>query len=66
MIGVEGGREASSMTRTRSRWKKFRELISLQIMRNLLLYMNGRLYTSCMGSLMLYGGEIKAVNDTWR
>ena len=57
MVSAAGGSEASSITRTRSAWKKFRELLPLLTSRTFSLKKKGELYEACIRSVMLYGSE---------
>ena len=68
VICAGGGAGASSVARVRSGWMKFRELLPLLTMRGLSLRQKGRLYASCVRSVMLYGSETWAVKveDTRR
>lgn len=56
MMGVWDGAEASSVEGVRSRWKKFRELLFVRMI-GPSLHLEGRLYTSCVTSVMHYGSE---------
>ena len=58
MISAGGGAEASSVTRTRCAWKKFRELLPLLTSRALSLKKKGSLYNACVRS-----GQYRS--ETW-
>ena len=57
MLSACGGAEASSISRIRSGWKKFRELLPLLTSRVFLHKMKGKLYSACVRSVMLYGSK---------
>ena len=57
MLSAADGCEGSSITRTRSAWKKFRELLPLLTSRTFSLKKKGALYEACVRSVMLYGSE---------
>ena len=57
MLSARGGAEASTITRIRSGWKKFRELLPLLTGRVFSHKTKGRLYSACVRSVMLYGSE---------
>ena len=53
-----GGRsESNTVTRVRSGWNKFRELLPLLTTKAISLKVKGELYAACVRSLMLYGSE---------
>ena len=56
MLSAGGGAEASTITRIRSGWKKFRELLPLLTGRMFSHKTKGKLYSACV-SVMLYGSE---------
>ena len=58
MLSACGGAEASSISRTRSGWKKFRELLSLFTCRVFSHKTKGKLYSACARGFMLHGSEI--------
>ncbi len=58
-----GGAEACSVARVRSGWKKFRELLPLLTLKGLSLHIKGKLYASCVRSVMVYGSETWAVKE---
>ena len=59
MLSAGGGAEASSVTRTRCAWKKFRELLPTLSSRTFSLKKKGSFYQSCVRPVLLYG------NETW-
>ena len=66
-IGSAGGVEASR-ARVRCAWAKFRELSPVLTARGASLKIKGKLYTSCVQSVMMYGSETWAmkVDDVQR
>ena len=59
-IGAGGGAEASR-ARVRCGWAKFRELASILTTRGASLKMKGKIYRSCVQSVMVYGSETWAM-----
>ena len=57
MLDAGGGAESSTVTRVRSGWKKFRELLPLLTTKAISLKVKGELYASCVHGVMLYGSE---------
>ena len=57
MLDAGGGAESSTVTRVRSGWKKFRELLPLLTTKAISLKVKGELYAACVRSVMLYGSE---------
>ena len=55
MLDAGGGAESSTVTRVRSGWEKFRELLPLLTTKAISL--KGELYAACVRSVMLYGSE---------
>ena len=53
MLDAGGGAESSTVTRVRSGWKKFRELLPLLTTKAISLKVKGELYRS----VILYGSE---------
>ena len=51
------GTVSSTVTRVRSGWKKFRELLPLLTTKAISLKVKGELYAACVHSVMLYGSE---------
>ena len=45
------------ITKIRSGWSKFRDLVHLLAIRSLSFGAKGRLYSGCVHSVMLYGSE---------
>ena len=68
VISAGGGAKGSAVSRVRKGWMKFRELLPLLTMRGFSLKQKGRLYATCVRSVMLYGSETWAVkvDDTRR
>ena len=63
MLSAGGGAEATSVTRTRCAWKKFRELLPILTSRALSLKRKGFHYEACVRSIMLYGSETWPVKE---
>ena len=63
MLSAGGGAEASSLTRSRCAWKKFRELLPILTSRVLSMKKKGFLYQSCIRSVMLYGSETWPIKE---
>ena len=57
MLSAGGGAEASSVTRTRCAWKKFRELLPILSSRTVSLKKKGSFYQACVRPVLLYGSE---------
>ena len=57
ILSAGGGAEASSITRIRTGWKKFWELLPLLTSRVFSHQMKGNIYKACVRSAMLYGSE---------
>ena len=57
MLDAGGGAESSTVTKVRSGWKKFRELLPLLTTKVISLKVKGELYAACVRSVMLYGSE---------
>ena len=57
MLDAGGGAESSTLTRVRSGWEKFRELLPLLTTKAISLKVKGELYAACVRSVMLYGSE---------
>ena len=68
MLSAGGGAEASSITRIRIGWKKFRELLPLLTSRVFSHKMKGNIYKACVSSAMLDRSETWPVKieDTCR
>ncbi|XP_065645850.1 uncharacterized protein LOC136076303 [Hydra vulgaris] len=60
-IGSARGAEESSRARVRCVWAKFIELYPLLAARGASLKIKGKLYTSCVESVMMYGSETWAL-----
>ena len=61
MIGSGGGAEEASRARVRCAWGKFRELSPILTSRGASLKVKGKLYRTCVQSVMTYGSETWAV-----
>ena len=57
MLDAGGGAESSTVTRVRSGWKRFRELLPLLTTKAISLKVKGELYAACVHGVMLYGSE---------
>ena len=57
MLDAGGGANSSTVTRVRSGWKKFRELLPLLTTKAISLKVKGELYAACVRSVMFYGSE---------
>ena len=57
MLDADGGAESNTVTRVRSGWEKFRELLPLLTTKAISLKFIGELYAACVRSVMLYGSE---------
>ena len=63
MLSSGGGAEASSITRTRCAWKKFRELLPILSSRTFSLKKKGSFYEACVRPVLLYGSETWPVKE---
>ena len=63
MLSTGGGAEASSVTRTRCAWKKFRELLPVLSSRTFSLKKKGTFYQACVRPVLLYGSETWPVKE---
>ena len=63
MLSAGGGAEASSATRTRCAWKKFRELLPILSSRTFSLKKKGSFYQACVRPVLLYGSETWPVKE---
>ena len=54
MFDAGGGAESSTITRVRSGWKKFGELLPLLTTKATSLKVRGELYASCVRSIMIW------------
>ena len=71
MLSAGGGCELAAVTRCKCAWGKFRQLLPLLTNRNLPLLTRGRLYSSCVRSVMLHAAEtwamtVATLNRLWR
>src|SRR6266568_531541 len=57
MIGGAGGAEDASRTRIRCAWGKFNELKSFLALRGTSLKLKGKIYRTCIQSVLVYGSE---------
>ena len=64
MLSAGGGCELSSTVRVKSAWKKFRELLPVLTSRSIPLITRGRVYSSCVRSVLLYGSECWALTQS--
>ena len=64
MISAGGGCELAAVTRCKYAWGKFRQLLPLLTNRNLPLLNRGRIYSTCIRSVMLHAAETWAVTAT--
>jgi hypothetical protein len=64
MMSAGGGCELSSTIRVKSAWGKFRELLPLLTSRVVPLTTRGKVYSSCVRSVMLYGSECWALTQS--
>ena len=62
MLSVDGDADAALVTRIRIRWNKFRQLVPLLTNKDISLIMRGRLYSSCVQSI-LHGSETWPVRN---
>ena len=60
-ISPNGGCEVSTIAKIRSAWGKFRELLPLLTYQAIPLKSRGKVYNSCIRSVMLYGSECWAL-----
>ena len=61
MLDAGGGTESNTVTRVRSGWKKFRELLPLLTTKAFSMKVKGELYAACVRSVMLYGSETSPI-----
>ena len=61
VIGARGGAEEASRARIRCAWAKFRELAPILTSRGASLRMKGKIYKTCVRTVMVYGSETWAV-----
>ena len=59
MISAGGGCEFAAITRARTAWGKYRDLLPILSSKSVALKTKGRVYDTCVRSAMLYG------SDTW-
>ena len=52
------------ITRTRSGWNKFRDLLPVLTSKDFSLHSKGRVSQACVRSVILYGSETRAVKET--
>ena len=62
MLG--GGCESVVITRGRTAWGKYRDLLPILSSKNVALRTKGRVYDTCIRSAMLYGSETWAPRNT--
>ena len=61
MIGSGGGAEDASSMRVKCAWGKFRELSPILTARRASLKLKGKVYRTCVQSVMVYGSETWAM-----
>ena len=61
MLSAGGGCELAAITRCKCAWGKFRQLLPLLINRHLPLLTRGKVYSSCVRSVMLHAAETWAM-----
>ena len=61
MLSAGGGCELAAITRCKCAWGKFRQLLPLLTNRHLLLLTRGKVYSSCVRSVMLHAAETWAM-----
>ena len=61
MLSAGGGCKLATVTRCKSAWGKFRQLLPLLTNRNLPLLTRGRVYSTCVRSVMLHAAETWAM-----
>jgi len=57
-LSADGDADAAVEARVHKGWNKFRQLVPLLTNKDVSLLMRGKLYTSCVHSPMLHGGEM--------
>ena len=63
MIGEGGGAEEASRTRVKCAWGKYRELSPILALRGASLKLMGKIYKTCVQSVLIYGSETWAMKD---
>ena len=63
MLSSRGCCELAVTVRCRSAWGKFRELLPVLTNRHLPLFSRGRVYSTCVRSVMLHGSETWAISS---
>ena len=61
LIGSGGGAEDASSMRVKCAWGKFSELSPILTARRVLLKLKGKVYRTCVQSVMVYGSETWAM-----
>jgi hypothetical protein len=61
MIGSGGSAEDASSMRVKCAWGKFRELLPILTARRASLNLKGKVYLTCVQSVMVYGSEMWAM-----
>ena len=64
MLSAGGGCESAVITRGRTAWGKYRDLLPILSSKNVALRTKGRVYDTCIHSAMLYGSETWAPRNT--
>ena len=70
MLSAGGGCELAAITRCKCAWGKFRQLLPLLTNRHLTLLTRGKVYSSCVRSVMLHAAEtwamkVDTLNRLW-
>ena len=63
MLSAGGGCTLAAVTRCKSAWGKFRQLLPLLTNRNLPLLTRGRVYSTCVRSVILHAAETWAMTE---
>ena len=66
MLSAGGGCELAAVTRCKCAWGKFRQLLPLLTNRNVPLVTRGRVYSTCVRSVMLHAAETCAMTAATR
>ena len=61
-LSAGGGCELAAITRCKAAWNKFRELTPILTNKNLPISTRGRVYSTCVRSVMMHGSETWAVS----
>ena len=66
MLECAGGSERAIRARVGAAWGKWKEIASLLVKKGILLHHRGKVYESCIRSVMLYGGRRGHLLQDWR